>query len=295
MKYSGTPEEYVDDAYLVIGGEDQLIHVISIKRTKVVTILRGHTDTITDLARHPTHHSLLLSASTSDGTVRLWNIHAKKPNTNCLQVWHTTATVVCFFPTKNNSIHFLTGTGSGAVRLWTVDDAVLRDNMEEDQLPKVVTEKEINTDPNIFRTLRCEKKNHTVAIDCIQVLDETKIVTKSADGKILVWHPTQPEILYSEIRIPNTRGLPSRMDISPDQKYLVAGNGEGAVFVCKLETGSTVCKLHHRRSRTPVRACTFSHDMTSVLFVAGDSNLWRFDYRDEDSTVNPNVNNYSDK
>src|SRR4051794_36009677 len=105
MKESGTPSELQDDAYLAIGGEDQLIHIISIKHTKVVTLLRGHTGTIVDLTAHPTQPQYLLSVA-SDNTVRLWDAHATKPAPNSVHVWTSSHAVYAatFSPDGNKIV-----------------------------------------------------------------------------------------------------------------------------------------------------------------------------------------------
>lgn len=41
MRDSGSESELQGDAYLAIAGEDFLIHIIRIKRTKVITVLKG--------------------------------------------------------------------------------------------------------------------------------------------------------------------------------------------------------------------------------------------------------------
>ena len=82
MQTSGNDDELKDDAYLVVAGEDLVIHVISVKRCKVIIVLKGHESPIIDLVSHPVKTNLLLSLS-EDGNVKLWNIHA--PNRKPLQ------------------------------------------------------------------------------------------------------------------------------------------------------------------------------------------------------------------
>lgn len=82
--------ELKEDSYLILGGEDTLIHVISIKRTKTISILEGHKDTITSLSCTPKYPDLLLSSS-KDNSVRLWKIHEESP---LLHKLDTSASVV---------------------------------------------------------------------------------------------------------------------------------------------------------------------------------------------------------
>jgi WD40 repeat protein len=89
------PSELKEDSYLILGGEDTLIHVISIKRTKTISVLEGHKDSIVALSCTPKYPDLLLSAS-KDSTVRLWKLHESVP---LVQKLDTSATVVvCMYP-----------------------------------------------------------------------------------------------------------------------------------------------------------------------------------------------------
>lgn len=71
LKTSNLPNELQDDSYIAIGGDDHLIHIISIKRTKVIMLLQGHTDSVIDLVNHPSNSRILLSVS-KDNSIRLW-------------------------------------------------------------------------------------------------------------------------------------------------------------------------------------------------------------------------------
>jgi hypothetical protein len=39
------------------------------------------------------------------------------------------------------------------------------------------------------------------------------------------------------------------------------GNGEGSVYIYQIEDGKNVAQLEHKRARTPIRCCAFSHDV----------------------------------
>jgi len=83
-----------DDVFLACGGDDCMVHVLSVCEAQVVSLLRGHTDSIVALASHPTRpHSILLSAA-RDKTIRIWDW----VNEQCLNV--VEATVSFMVPTN---------------------------------------------------------------------------------------------------------------------------------------------------------------------------------------------------
>ncbi|KAG0167670.1 hypothetical protein DFQ28_000494 [Apophysomyces sp. BC1034] len=76
------------DAWLATAGADGLIHLISLANSQEVDILHGHTRPVHDLQGHPHSDNYILSTS-RDGTIRLWDIDAKK----CLVIFEADATV----------------------------------------------------------------------------------------------------------------------------------------------------------------------------------------------------------
>jgi len=249
------PSELREDAYLAVAGEDQLIHIISIKRSKVITILKGHTDTIVDLIAHPSKAQYLLSVS-NDNTIRLWDIHARKPFPNCVQTWEMAATVAAF---SSDGIKFFAGGSNGSVLQFEITYFSGTSN-----LTPIV--------------LKAEKRHHTHHIDCIKFLED-KLVTKSTDGRILIWSPETGKISV-EMKIPDSKQLSSRFDLSRDGRFLCVGNGEGIAYIFRTEDGGLVKRVEYRRSKVPIKCCVFNRDSTNLLYVTNDSHIWRFAYVD---------------
>ncbi|PRP84470.1 hypothetical protein PROFUN_08055 [Planoprotostelium fungivorum] len=253
MKESGGENELRDDVYLAVGGEDKMIHIISVKRTKVVTLLRGHTGTIIDLQPHPTQPSLLLSVGT-DSTVRLWDLQNEEPGQSCLRVFQFGAnvTVASFY---QDGTKIVAGGAGGILKMIDIEDVL--------QNRKTIK-------------IAQDKKHHTTSIDCIRCIGDT-IITKSVDGRIIMWDPKTGKV-DTEMRIYNTRNTPSRFDVSRDGGYLVCGNAEGQVYIFKTSTGTVIRKLEHKRLKAAVKSAAFSKDSKNILFCTSDCLLWRFDY-----------------
>ncbi|ORX69734.1 WD40 repeat-like protein, partial [Linderina pennispora] len=101
-----------DDALLAMGGEDKLVHIISLGWSREIRVLRGHTGAVIDLQMHPTNQRLLVSAG-KDRTVRIWSVQTGE----CLCRYETDATAVRFHPDGKS---LLTGSSQGEIRQWPV-------------------------------------------------------------------------------------------------------------------------------------------------------------------------------
>ncbi len=265
MKEAGTESELADDSYLALAGDDKRIHILSIKRSKVIIVLEGHTDTIIELCAHPDKPQLLASAS-KDGTVKLWNIHKQEQ----LASWSMTAaapTSLVFAPSCKSII---CGLSNGTLT-------------------------EITIGSKIIEPLKTQDKKHGAAIDCIRWIDRDRLVSKSVDGRLLIWDKHSGKV-HAELKVSNTNKVPSKFDISQDAQFLCVGNSEGVVTIFKIDTGKATNKLEHKRSRHAVKSCVFSTDtrydlctspltvLRNILYVTQDSHLWRFDYNEQPST-----------
>lgn len=91
-------DDLEDDSYCVLGGDDKLIHICSLKRCKVERILEGHSASIIGLFPHPSSFQFLFSIS-EDQTIRLWHLPLKK----CIAIWNFEhpSSLVTYFPKDN--------------------------------------------------------------------------------------------------------------------------------------------------------------------------------------------------
>ncbi|KAG9066430.1 hypothetical protein KI688_001656 [Linnemannia hyalina] len=242
------------DAILATAGTDNIVHILSLSRSKELVRLTGHSHTITDIQAHPFNDDYLISAS-KDGSVRMWNILTGK----CLLVFEIKASVVTF----------LTGGYNGEIREWSIP--TLDSEPEE---PIVVL-------ANDSRVL--QSGLHSARIDCIRFA-KGKVLSKSVNGKVEYWDPES----LAQIRtfnIKNTASNQCRFDVSLDELFFCVGTSNGSVYIYNIDTGRTVTELKHRRSTKAIRTCIFARDSRTVVCAGEDSFIWRYDYV-TDETLN---------
>ena len=81
------------DALFCLGDSIGKLHILSLAKSSVVSLLSGHSDAIVDLTAHPSDSQWVVSASL-DATVRLWHLESQ----TCLAVLESlSTTVVSFF------------------------------------------------------------------------------------------------------------------------------------------------------------------------------------------------------
>ncbi|KAJ1934728.1 hypothetical protein FBU59_005606, partial [Linderina macrospora] len=188
------------DALLAMGGEDKLIHIISLGWSREIRVLRGHTGTVVDLQMHPTDHRLLASAG-KDKTVRIWSVQTGE----CLCRYETDATAIRFHPDGKS---LLTGSSQGEIRQWPVPTQSLTDH---------------NADTLVFQSgdsTKCQpaKKYQGAAIDCIR-LANGRVLSKNMAGRIEYWNLDTYEIIRA-ITVRSHGLMATRFDVSHDDSYL---------------------------------------------------------------------------
>jgi len=276
-------KEELNDTRIAIGGNDTLIHIISLGLCKVTTVLQGHTGAITDLKLHPNRPVVLVLSASRDKTIRLWHVDAAK----CLAIFHFETPLLAIHPSGSR---FVCAGKGGALREFDIPLAALglqpqskshKKNVENDYASPLSSLSSIS-DITENRTL---KKHHQTTVDCVRYLSDGQIVSKSVGGRIYVWNSEDGEV-YKEFRVKNPSESSSdisHFDISRCEKFICAGNSQGSVFIFSMgregSAGNSLLKtLSHRRAHTPIRACAFSHDCRNVLIITSEPYIWRWDY-----------------
>ncbi|KAJ3299411.1 hypothetical protein HK104_009013 [Borealophlyctis nickersoniae] len=171
-----------NDAVLAAGGSDNDIHVLSIARSMELQKLVGHTGDVVDLQAHPTDRNLLLSLS-KDRTVRIWHVGAGR----CLAVYETKATAACLHPYGTT---FATACADGSVHDWEIPEDMLHLSTSEanDMAEERVTEG--------IKIAAASKLHAGSTIDCMRFVG-TNVLSKSVNGKILLWNPETTQIIHT--------------------------------------------------------------------------------------------------
>jgi len=118
------------------------------------------------------------------------------------------------------------------------------------------------------------KSKHSTQIDCLRYYDNSHILSKSNDGRIILWDFMNSNVIREFKGVRQKQGLSSRFDLTRDNKYLCIGSAEGNVFIFDTTTGIRVNKLEHKRSKSPVNCCALSCDCSNVVFVTSDAIIW---------------------
>ncbi|ORX61578.1 WD40 repeat-like protein [Hesseltinella vesiculosa] len=251
-----------EDALIAVAGEDTNIHILSIAKSKEVSVLKGHSKRIIDIHAHPHNDKHIVSVS-KDGTVCLWDV----PNERCLVVFQVDCNVICFHP---DGKRFISGSSKGEFREWVLPeamDACL--NADGEHEPLVI-------DKSNSKLLK--KMHGDNPIDCIRFA-QGKVLSKSINGRMEYWDMDSDESIRS-FRI-KTGECYSRFDVSLDEGYFCVGSSHGRVYIYNLNTGKQLAELSHRRSTKTIRCCAFSRDCKQILCGGEDGFLWRYDYVDD--------------
>ncbi|KAL6049448.1 putative AT-rich interactive domain-containing protein 4A [Balamuthia mandrillaris] len=287
------------DTFLVIGGSDGLIQLLSVARSCVLSHLEGHTDAVVNVEAHPTRKGLLLSVG-KDCRVFLWDCYPPTlPSRKPLCCFATSALCTCV---SSDGRWFLTGEANGALQRWDIPSEYLtgastaspHDQDTTAQLPTLTEHQAIAA-------------THGADIDCIRRVGSYGFASKSVDGRIILWRhdQTSPTLIeQANIRIAGcNRQVTSRFDVCQEGRFLCAGNAQGAVFLYDLRptaypaagegrsNGSDkgdisqpqlLTRLEYRRrgnassGKAAVRCCVFSADSRHVLVAGCEPYLWRW-------------------
>ncbi|KAG0163007.1 hypothetical protein DFQ30_000888 [Apophysomyces sp. BC1015] len=250
------------DAWLATAGADGLIHLISLANSQEVDILHGHTRPVHDLQGHPHSDNYILSTS-RDGTIRLWDIDAKK----CLVIFEADATVAV-------------RTARGELREWQIPAHTAVDEEPitvEKRHSRLLKKMHGDSYIGLFISNAAERLIRSI-LDCIRYANGN-ILSKSINGRMEYWDGDQEKSIRS-FRVRTGENF-SRFDVSLDERFFCVGTSQGSVYIYNLETGKMVSELAHRRSTKSVRCCAFSRDCRQVVCAGEDGFIWRYDYIDD--------------
>lgn len=268
------------DALLAVAGADHNISLISIVEARVVSLFKGHSKTVIDLAAPSDCPGLLVSLSI-DGNIRLW--HASREE--CTASYSSDALSLAVSP---DGSHVVTGGKKGALHMYQIPDEC------RDPMPSNGLEAQTSAERELLNMECSSSGKHTEGIDCMRYFSAHRLATKSVDGRMTVWD-LEARTQISTWKVPSCSiggGLSSRCQFgaTPDGAYICVGNTTGDVYVYDTSDGKRMTHVAPIKVSAPVRACGLSPDCRHLLAVVGNGFIFRFEYRKGGAEVSDKEN-----
>jgi len=262
----------IDDAIMATAGIDKVIHILSLSYLKEIANLTGHEDTVEDLKSHPKNNKIILSSS-SDGTMRIWDIYKEK--CICIYKLKYNPTVI---DVDDEGKKVIIGTEAGYViectlPEWIYDEKEYNKTIELENIP--IT---FYPDSEYQRITNSEKKVHSTIIDSIGFINNKSILSKDINGHIYEWNLDSGEIIKEFKHRSLMRQNRCRFGISSDKALFVVGTAFGTALIFDINIGKIITEVGHKRSTDPVKCSIFTQNIKSIIYTSDNATIWRYDY-----------------
>lgn len=266
--------------FIVAGGINGIIRIISAGSEKIHKSFVGHGDSINEIRTQTLKPSLVVSAS-KDESVRLWNVHTGI----CILIFagaggHRNEVLsVDFHP---SDIYRIASCGmDNTVKIWSMKEfwPYVEKSFTWTDLPSKFPTKYVQF-PIFMASI------HTNYVDCTRWLGDF-VLSKSVDNEIVLWDPQMKEQSPGEGSADILMKYPvPECDIwfikfSCDFHFnaVAVGNREGKIYVWELQSCPPVlvAKLSHQHSKSPIRQTAMSYDGSIILAGCDDGTIWRWD------------------
>ncbi|OAX39900.1 WD40 repeat-like protein [Rhizopogon vinicolor AM-OR11-026] len=185
-----------------------------------------------------------VASGSSNGTVRLWDIEAKKVVARWTKDGDLDVVSLCW---SIDGEHVLAGNLGGVIRMWNIRSG--------------------NT------TLGPIETGHAELYVATYLHDQTKIATGGEDeDAINIWDATTGEQLSTVKHDSPVLSLAS----TSDQKKLISGSDDGSIRIFDTATWDQIAILHHE-NRDGVAALALFQNDCLLASVSGDIRLWDLD------------------
>mmetsp|Transcript_14508 Transcript_14508/g.34437 ORF Transcript_14508/g.34437 Transcript_14508/m.34437 type:complete len:419 (+) Transcript_14508:379-1635(+) len=257
------------DLILAVAGDDHNISIISVVESCVISLLEEHTSRVIGLCSCADQPAALASLS-EDGEVRVWDVAAGAVvgRARC-----PGASSICLSP---DAAFAVVGTRSGAVKVLCADGgAAAEDGGGRKRKGSPSAPRELAARP-----LAAEGGGgcHKDAVDCLELLADGRLVSKSVDGQCHVWDLSEPRCIASW-RVPScSREHFSKFGIDIGGRFLAVGNSVGDLYIYDTLSGDRLSHYPPMKVHAPVKAVGVSPNCRHVLLVMGNGFIFRYQY-----------------
>jgi WD40 repeat protein len=233
-----------DGRYLVVGGNDSLVHVWDPATNQELQEMRGHTGAVVDLAVTPDGHRVL--SASLDGTVRVWNLRDGK---EVQEFRGHPAGARCVAVSPDGHIAASGGDGKGGcLRIWEIEKG-----------------KEI--------LALAGHGQHVFAVAFLP--DGRRILSAGDDSKLRLWDlVTGREIRSFE----NHKGNVYGVAVSSDGSAAFSGGEDMALRFWDVESGRLLQKEAIKHTE-PINRVAFLREGPTVLTAGDDGQVGAWNLR----------------
>ncbi|RIK78229.1 MAG: serine/threonine protein kinase [Planctomycetota bacterium] len=258
---------------LATGSSDGSVHVYRALDGELVAKLDGHADAVLSVRFSP--DGRLLASGGCDNTARLWDLAAAKT----VQVLRGHAWWVWSAEFSPDGKLLVTASQDGKAVVW-----------RRTSPPAAAASDGAPAARNLFERAT-EFVEHRGPVYAARFAPDGRLIaTAGADGRVLVWNPTDARPVdvgrrldgLKDAPVPFTeltghRGPVRTLAFAPDGRTLASGGQDNLVFVWDHAAGKPLKQLRGHASY--VRSCSYSADGALVLTAGRDAQvkLWRPD------------------
>jgi WD40 repeat protein/DNA-binding winged helix-turn-helix (wHTH) protein len=268
-----------DGRYIVTASNDETARVWNTADGRLLALLEGHSDVVSDAAFTPDGHSIVTASG--DGTLRIWNT-ASGVVVAGLRGHRGHVTHAAFSADGKDVI---TNSNDGTSRVWSIPAGILREVLHgsgsafahfSPDSRRIVTS---SADPpgiqiweRISGKLLTTLRGHSLRIwNAAFAPDGVRIVTASADHTARVWNSTSGQLLLT---LKGHTGDVYHSVFSPDGTLIVTASADHTAKLWNSFNGELIATLQGHSNK--IWTATFSPDGQHIATAAFDhtARLW---------------------